>query len=82
MAAAALKLVNPHFKYIELDKRGYMLLDINASRVVAEWWYVDTIAGRSGNQAFGRAVQVLAGANHLSSGAQTAPRPNPPAPAP
>ena len=82
VAAAALKLVNPHFKYIELDKRGYMLLDINASRVVAEWWYVDTIAGRSGNQAFGRAVQVLAGANHLSSGAQTAPRPNPPAPAP
>jgi hypothetical protein len=49
---------------------------------VAEWWYVDTIAGRSGNQAFGRAVQVLAGANHLSSGSQTAPRPNPPAPAP
>jgi len=82
VAAAALKLVNPHFKYIELDKRGYMLLDINASRVVAEWWYVDTIAGRSGNQAFGRAVQVLAGANHLSTGSQTAPRPNPPAPAP
>jgi alkaline phosphatase D len=80
--AAALKLVNPHFKYIELDKRGYMLLDINASRVMAEWWYVDTIAGRSGNQSFGRAVQVLAGANHLSGGAQTAPRPNPPAPAP
>jgi len=80
--AAALKLVNPHFKYIELDKRGYMLLDINASRVMAEWWYVDTIAGRSGNQAFGRAVQVLAGANHLSTGSQTAPRPNPPAPAP
>ena len=82
LVAAALKLVNPHVKYVELDKRGYMLLDINASRVMAEWWYVDTIAGRSGNQAFGRAVQVLAGANHLSSGAQTAPRPNPPTPAP
>lgn len=80
--AAAVKLVNPHVKYVELDKRGYMLLDINASRVVAEWWYVDTITGRSANQAFGRAVQVLAGANHLSSGAQTSQRPNPPALAP
>lgn len=80
--AAALKLVNPHFKYIELDKRGYMLLDIDANRVVAEWWYVDTVTGRSGNQAFGRAVQVLAGTNRLSGSAQTAPRPNPPALAP
>ena len=37
---------------------------------------------RSNVQSFGRAVQVSDGANHLSAGAQTAARPNPPALAP
>jgi alkaline phosphatase D len=81
-AGAALRLANPHFKYIDLTQRGYMLLDINASRVVSEWWYVDTVTSRSNVQSFGRAVQVSDGANHLSAGAQTAARPNPPALAP
>jgi alkaline phosphatase D len=80
--AATLKAVNPHFKYIDLEQRGYMLLDINASRVVSEWWYVDTVTSRSNVQTFGKAVQVLDGANHLSAAAQTAARPNPPALAP
>jgi alkaline phosphatase D len=79
---AALKAANPHLKYIELERRGYMLLDIDASRVVSEWWYVDTIASRSNGQSFGHAVQVADGANHLTDGAQTAGRPNPPALAP
>ncbi|MET0962643.1 MAG: alkaline phosphatase D family protein [Noviherbaspirillum sp.] len=81
-AAAALRLANPHFKHIDLTQRGYMLLDIDASRVVSEWWYVDTVTSRSAGQSMGRAVQVSDGANHLSAGAQTAARPNPPALAP
>jgi alkaline phosphatase D len=80
--SATLRAVNPHFKYIDLEQRGYMLLDINASRVVSEWWYVDTVTSRSNVQTFGKAVQVLDGANHLSAAAQTAARPNPPALAP
>jgi alkaline phosphatase D len=81
-AAAALQLANPHFKYVDLERRGYMLLDVDATRVVSEWWYVDTVASRSGVQSLGRALQVSAGANHLVGGAQTTARPNPPALAP
>jgi alkaline phosphatase D len=81
-ATAALRLANPHFKYIDLERRGYMLIDVDATRVVSEWWYVDTVASRSTGQVLGRAVQVSDGANHLSAGAQTAARPNPPALAP
>ena len=80
--SAALKLANPHFKYIDLEQRGYMLLDISAARVVAEWWYVDTVTSRTSVQSFGKAMQVLDGANHLSVAGQTAARPNPPALAP
>ena len=82
VVAAALKLANPHFKYVDLTERGYMLLDIDATRVVSEWWYVDTVTSRSSGQSLGRAMQVADGTNHLSAGAQTAARPNPPALAP
>ena len=82
IAAAALKLANPHLKYVDLTERGYMLLDIDATRVVSEWWYVDTVTSRSTSQSMGHAVQIGDGANRLSAGAQTAARPNPPALAP
>ncbi|MGZ8290442.1 MAG: alkaline phosphatase D family protein, partial [Telluria sp.] len=82
IVATALQLANPHVKYVDLTQRGYMLLDIDASRVVSEWWYVDTVATRSTGQSMGQAVQVSDGANRLSAGAQTAARPNPPALAP
>ena len=58
---AAVKLINPHFKYVELTRRGYMLLDVDATRVVGEWWYVDTIETRSQGQSFGVAFQVQNG---------------------
>ena len=82
ITAAVLQLANPHLKYIDLTQRGYMLLDVDATRVVSEWWYVDTVTSRSSGQAFGKAVQVSAGTNHLTAGAQTVARPNPPALAP
>lgn len=80
--AAGLRAINPHFKYIDLNRRGYMLLDVTAQRAVCEWWYVDTVASRSNVQSFGVAFEVQDGANRLVPGAQTSPRPQPPALAP
>ena len=82
LAATTLRLINPHFKYIDLTRRGYMLVDADASRVVSEWWYVDTVAAPSSGQSFGAAFQVQDAANHVTPAGQTSPRPNPPAPAP
>jgi hypothetical protein len=47
LAASTLRAINPHFKYIDLSRRGYMLVDADATRVVSEWWYVDTVARRA-----------------------------------
>jgi alkaline phosphatase D len=80
--AAYLNSVNPQFKYIELNYRGYMLLDIDPNRVVGEWWYVDTVATPSPNQSFGKAFEVRAGTNHLVPSSQTLPRADPPPLAP
>jgi len=74
--------INPHFKYIDLNRRGYMLVDADAERVVCEWWYVDTVASVSNVQTFGTAFEVRHGSARLLPSAQTAPRSNPPPLAP
>ncbi len=80
--AGQLRGINPHFKYINLHKRGYMLLDVTRQRVVGEFWHVDTVASRSNLQTFAAAFEVQAGTNRLVASAQTTPRANPPLLAP
>jgi alkaline phosphatase D len=72
--AAFLRSVNPHFKYIDLNQRGYMLLDVTPQRAVCEWWYVDTVASVSNIQTFGAAFEVAHGSNRLQPSAMTTPR--------
>ena len=80
--AESLKPANPHFKYINLNRRGYMLLDVNRDRVVSEWWFVDTVASPSNIETFAMAFEVRACTDRLAPSTQTAPRWNPPALAP
>ena len=81
-AESVLQLINPHFKYIDLTRHGYLLVDADATRVVGEWWYVDTITTTNSGQSFGAAFQVQDGTNHLIAAAQTSPRAGAPALAP
>jgi alkaline phosphatase D len=80
--AALLRSINPHFKYIDLNRRGYMLLDITRERVVCEWWNVETVQVSSPLQTFAVAFEVVQGSNRLAPSAQTQPPAAPPAPAP
>ena len=80
--AALLRSINPHFKYINLTQRGYMLVDVTPQRVVGEWWYVDTVQSISNVQTFAVAFEVQNGSNRLQPSAQTTPPANPPALAP
>jgi len=80
--AALLRSINPHFKYIDLNQRGYMLMDVTPQRVVGEWWYVDTVQSLSNVQTFGSAFETQNGSNSLVPSAQTTPPANPPALAP
>jgi len=61
----AMLVNNPHIRYTDWDKKGYLLLDITPERVQGEWWYVSTIAERGGSEAYGIGYQVRSGANHL-----------------
>lgn len=72
--AASLRTLNSHLKYVELTRRGYLLLDITPQRVSGEWWYVDTVLAKSTGQSFGAALQTPDGSNRLEPGMQSASR--------
>ncbi|WP_290900489.1 alkaline phosphatase D family protein [Aquabacterium sp.] len=75
--ANSLKPANPHFKHIDLDKRGYMLIDANAQRCVCEFWQVDTAAAISNVQTLGAVFEVRDGLNRLQVSSITVPKANP-----
>ncbi len=54
----ALRLLNPHMKYVDLARQGYMVLDITHERTQGEWWFVDGIATPGGGESFGSAYTV------------------------
>jgi alkaline phosphatase D len=82
LAESLLRSINPHVRYVDLSRRGYLLIDADATRVVGEWWFVDTVTSRGGGQSFATAFQVLDGEHHLIPAAQTGARVNPPPLAP
>jgi hypothetical protein len=80
--AGFLRSVNPHFKFIDFNQRGYMLLDVTPARTVCEWWTVDTVASVSNVQTFATAFEVAHGSNRLQPSAQNTPPANVPPLAP
>jgi phosphodiesterase/alkaline phosphatase D-like protein len=64
----SLKVQNPSTKYAELDSNGWVLLDVTAERVQAEWLFVDATVEGSQAQRLDATFQVLRGANRLSQG--------------
>jgi len=72
--ANSLKPANPHFKHIDLDKRGYMLIDANAQRCVCEFWQVDTVSAISNVQTLGAVFETRDGQNRLQVSSMTTPK--------
>lgn len=64
--AAGLLAVHPHIKYLDLNRRGYLLMDIDRNRVQGEWFHVQTITERRAAEDFARALAVASGSNRLT----------------
>jgi alkaline phosphatase D len=52
---------NPHIKWIDLTKRGYMILDIDQNRTQSEWYFMDDINTQNSNESFANAWYVNSG---------------------
>lgn len=59
------RVIDPHIKYFEGQRHGYVLLDITHERTQGEWWYVDSILEADSPEQFGYALYTNAGENRL-----------------
>jgi alkaline phosphatase D len=59
--------INDHMKYVELTQKGYYILDVNKSRVQADWYYVDRVDQLSLVENYGTSWKSDDGSRHLSS---------------
>lgn len=60
--------INPHIKFVELTRHGYLVIDITRERVAGEWWYVDTTQSEGGGDYLGAVWEVRDGSNHVTQG--------------
>ena len=61
LGAAAIQAANPHIKYADLAQHGFMILDINRTRIQNDWYYVNTLDQSSSVYSYGKSMYV----NHL-----------------
>jgi alkaline phosphatase D len=61
-----LNFENPHLKYVELTKRGFVIMDITPQKVQGDWYYVSTIDQVSSSNSCQKSYFTNSGANELS----------------
>ncbi|CAA0092100.1 Phospholipase D [BD1-7 clade bacterium] len=76
LASAAINTIASHIKWLDFYHRGFVLLDINHSRIQAEWHHIESIETVTENTTMNKSFVVNDGENHLSQGyAQTPSKP-------
>jgi alkaline phosphatase D len=40
----------PHWKWVDLDSHGYVIVDLTPDRLTAEYWHLDTVLQQSPNE--------------------------------
>jgi alkaline phosphatase D len=80
--ADGLVMDNPHMKWVELTKRGYLVLDVTPARLQGAWYFADTVLERVDGESLGGVVEVAAGVSHVVVVESPAPAPDGPPLAP
>jgi alkaline phosphatase D len=70
---------NPHVKYAELSKRGYVVLDVDTSRVQGDWIHLSTVQTRNFTSNVAASLECRLAENRLRTASSALPpRVNPP----
>lgn len=64
--APLLRAALPHLKFLEGDSRGYVVLDVTPTRLLAEWYFVPTVQERTDGVTRGAAFVCERGSSHLA----------------
>jgi alkaline phosphatase D len=82
-AVDAARQHNPHVRWFDLTRQGYMVLDVVPERVQGAWFlYADITQATGAQETFGAAWSVATGATRLVQDSAPAPAPAGPPPAP
>jgi len=65
-STALLQLFMPHLKFLDGERRGYVLLDVTKARLQSEWYHVPTVDVRSPDETRAAAFVCEAGSARLS----------------
>lgn len=63
-----IRLLNPHVKWVDVDRHGYNILDITPARTQCEWYFVPTVTAVNTTQSLGKTYYTNAGERHLRAG--------------
>jgi alkaline phosphatase D len=66
---------HPHLAFVDLVRRGYVLLDVDRERVQAEWYFVLSVQEPLAREELGAVYRVTQGENHLAQADAPAPAP-------
>jgi alkaline phosphatase D len=69
-----IRATHPHVKYVNLFRRGYVLVDLTRERAQAEWYHVRTIMEPRAEEELARVLKSDSGASTLTPGEQSAAR--------
>ena len=63
--SAIISAANPHIKWSDFTKKGYLVLDINSERVQGDYWFCENITNSSTNVSLGNKFYVNSGERFL-----------------
>jgi phosphodiesterase/alkaline phosphatase D-like protein len=66
LAEGAIKALNRHVKFVELDSHGYTVLDVRPDRVQADWWYLADRTSRTSGVKHGASYTVASGSQRVT----------------
>ncbi|KAJ3215244.1 hypothetical protein HDU67_000660 [Dinochytrium kinnereticum] len=66
MAERLLQTAEPHLKYVDMSRRGYMIVRVDAEKVRCEYWYPRTVRKRTREEMLGAFVETGSGEGRIT----------------
>lgn len=67
VGASVVMAANSHIKWVNLDKKGYMIVDVNQNRVQSDWYFVNTIDSEDPSAVWAKSYYANNGTTQLHS---------------
>ncbi len=67
VGASVIMAANSHIKWVNLDKKGYMIVDVNQNRVQSDWYFVNTIDTEDSSAVWAKSYYANNGTTQLQA---------------